>query len=105
MNCSRQLFQCRLGYSGRQDVTVVQSTTWKGQTTRTCVDLVDNLLRRLFVEIVYYDIRAAGTIEQRVPERHLINNTQYEWRENGRSSETAPGACDDYYLTFERKGH
>jgi hypothetical protein len=37
------------------------------QSTRTCVDLIDNFLRRLFVEIVHYDTRAAGTVEQRVP--------------------------------------
>ena len=48
---------------------------------RTCVDLVDDLLRRLFVKIVHYDVRAARTIEQRVPERQLISNRQFEWRE------------------------
>ena len=54
-------------FLGCQNVGVVRSTSRKGQSTRTCVDLIDNLLRRLFVEIVYYDIRAAGTVEQRVP--------------------------------------
>ena len=36
------------------------------QAKRTCVDLIDNLLRRVFVEIVHYDVRAARTVQQRV---------------------------------------
>ena len=31
--------------------------TWKAR--RTCVDLIDDPLRGLFVEIVHYDVRAA----------------------------------------------
>jgi hypothetical protein len=39
----------------------------KGQSMRTCVNLIDDLLCRLFVNVIHYDIRAAGTVEQRVP--------------------------------------
>lgn len=50
--------------SGCQNVGFVWNTSRKGQLMRTCIDLIDNLLRRLFVEIVHYDIRAAGTVKQ-----------------------------------------
>jgi hypothetical protein len=46
---------------------VVRMWCRKGQSTRTCVNLINDLLRRLFVNIVHYDIRAAETVEQRVP--------------------------------------
>jgi hypothetical protein len=52
----------------------------KRQTTRTCVDFINDLLRRLFVKIVHYDIRAAGTVEQRVPMGEMLRgrDKQYE---------------------------
>lgn len=55
-------------FPGCQNAMAVQSTSRRRQSTRTCINLIDNLLRRLFVEIIHYDICAAGTIEQRVPE-------------------------------------
>jgi hypothetical protein len=39
---------------------------------RTCVDLINDFLRCLFVEIIYYYVRAARTVEQRVPKGEML---------------------------------
>jgi hypothetical protein len=43
------------------------------QKMRTGVDLVNDFLRRLFVEIVYYDVRAARAVEDGIPGEMLFD--------------------------------
>jgi hypothetical protein len=40
---------------------------------RTGVDLINDFLRRFFVEIVYYDVRAARAVEDGIPGEMLFD--------------------------------
>jgi len=57
---------------------------------RTRVDLIDDLLRSLFIIIVHYNARAARTVQQRVPVVEMVANDDKQYKGGGTNALPRP---------------